>query len=524
IALILFFIPFLLTAPARAQKLHYENSESASKMFSNGNYKRAKELYREQYKKDLTNEKNKYYLAVCMVYTYERDDAIKMLEALAKKTGTDKEVWYHLAKAYHLENRYDKAIDLYKKYLNEGNEPTLKTEAERNIQMCQNAKILVKNPLNITYEKIDNMLNSAGDDYLPFIIPDESEMFFSTRREGTTGRIYDLENYYPADIYVSGYKYGKWKKAHSIGSPNSYGNEQSVGISENGNYLVFYVNNPQSKNNLQIAERGKKSFKKAEKIDNKDINLSSSLQLSGTLTNDGNYLIFSSDRPGGQGGQDLYACKKLPNGKWGNPTNLGSNINTPYDECYPTIEDEGSMLYFASKGHNSIGGFDLFKARIDLNAMEFEKPVNVGYPLNTPDDNLSISFSGSGKYAYVSAYRNDTEGGLDIYRVNFMDTDPQFTTIKGFVLDADSNTYNTPLSIEVFTKTGGDLYGIYEVNSKKGSYLMILPPNKYVMNVEVPGQGTFKKELNVQGRNKYKPEIERNIRVIFSPPANASDQ
>ncbi len=514
----------LVSSSAYAQKLHYENPEGAAKMFNLGNYKRAKELYREIYKKDLTNDKNKYYLAVCLVYTYEREDAIKMLESLTNKPVTPNEVWFHLAKVYHLENRYDKAINLYQKYISLSNNQEFKTKANRNIEMCKSAINLIKSPLNITYEKIDKQVNSKGDDYLPFIIPDESEIYFSTRREGTTGRIYDLENYYPADIYLSGYKYGKWKKPRSIGSPNSYGNEQTAGISENGNYLLFYVNNPKSKNNLQIAERGKRSYKRAIKIEDKRINQNSALQISATISNDGNYLLFSSDRDGGFGGQDLYISKKLPNGKWGNPKNLGKEINTAYDDCYPDLKENGNVLYFASKGHNSIGGFDIFKSKINLESLTFPTPINIGYPINTPDDNLNISFSGNGKYAYVSAYRKDSEGGLDIYRINFEDADPPYTTIKGYVLDTDSNTYDIPLKIEVFNKTGGELYGIYEVNKNKGSYIMILPPDKYELNIDIPSKGYFKKNFVVGDRNKYKPEITRNIVVTFEETEPGSAQ
>lgn len=509
-------IALLCSLSFKAQKLHYEISENASKMYELKNYKRAKELYRDLYKKDLTNKKNKYRFSVCLIYTHEREDGIKMLEAIAKKPGLPNDLNFHLARAYHLENRYDKAIKLYNKFIsNNPSNELLKNEAERNIEMCNNAKQLIKTPLNVDFENLTKSVNSKGDDYLPFTTPDESLLFFSTRREGTTGRIYDMEGYYTSDIYTAKYKYGKWSKARSVGSPNSYGNEQTAGISENGKFILYYVNNPKSKNNLQLGVKSRSSFKRPSKIPSKKINIGSSKQISATVSNEGDFLIFSSDRDGGYGGHDLYISKKLPDGKWGAPKNLGEKINTPYDELYPNLADNNTSLFFASKGHNSIGGFDIFSSIIDLTSQSFGNPTNIGYPINTPDDNFNISFNTNKKYGYVSTYRNDSEGGLDIYRVNFKDADPLYTTVKGFVVNADSTIFNTPLKIEVFNQKGGDLYGTYEVNQNKGSYIMILPPNRYEIRIEIPEEGYFTQKMVIGDRNKYKPEITKVIKVEF---------
>jgi tetratricopeptide (TPR) repeat protein len=501
-----------------AQKLNYEISDNANKMFELGNYQRAKELYRELYKKDLTNAKNKYRFGVCLVYTYDRVDAIKILEAIAKNTSTPSEVWYHLARAYHFINKYDKAISLYKKYItiNDAKEKLI-VDSKRNIEMCNNAKILIKKPLNINFENLGKRVNSKGKEYLPLITPTEDILMFTTRREGTTGRIYDLKGYYTSDIYLSKYKYGKWSKSRSIGAPNSYGNEQTAGISENGKYIIYYVNNPNSKNNLQISTKSRSSYKRSIEIKSKKINANPSKQVSATISNNENYLIFSSNRADGYGQQDLYICKKLPNGEWAEPENMGKTINTSFDECYPYLSNNGYTLYFASKGHNSIGGYDIFESHFDLSKKEWSTPINVGYPLNTPDDNLNICFSKNKKYAYVAAYRKDSQGDLDIYRVNFKNTSPSYTTIKGVVVDLDSNSFNLPLTIEVFNKKTEELYGIYEVNQINGNYLMILPPNKYELNVDVPGKGTFKKVFTVADRNKYKKEMNYNIVISFEP-------
>ncbi len=500
-----------------AQNLHYELPDNANKMFAVKNYLKAKELYRDLYKNNLKNIKYKYRLGVSLLYTYEWKNGIEILEQAAKKVDCPQEVWFHLARGYHLTNRYDLAIKYYKKYtLINGAKADLVTQCKRNIQTCLNAKELVKHPLNVSFENLGKRINSKGKEYLPEITPAEDFILFTTRREGTTGRIYDIAGYYTADIYLSKYKYGKWSKARSLGYPNSYGNEQTAGISENGKFAFFYVNNPKSKNNLQVSEKKKTSFRKATEIKEKFINDKGNKQIAATVSKDNQTLIFASDRANGYGATDLYICKKLPNKKWGLPTNMGQTINTKYDDCYPYLTDNGNTLYFASKGHKTMGGYDIFKTTYNKKTKTWSIPKNIGYPINTPDDNLSICFNSTKKYAYVAAYRKDSYGDLDIYRVNFESKDPPYSTIKGFVVDKDSAIIKTPLHIDVFSKTSGDLKGSYETNTQKGSYLMILPPDVYEIIIDDPNKGTFKKRLVVRGRKYFRKEITANIQVIFN--------
>ena len=129
-------------------------------------------------------------------------------------------------------------------------------------------------------------------------------------------------------------------------------------------------------------------------------------------------------------------------------------------------------------------------------------------------------FSKNKKYAYVATHRKDSYGDLDIYKVDFINTPPSYTVIKGYVLDADSSTINGPLSIEVFDKKTDELSGIVEVNPKNGKYIMALPPNTYEINIDIPEKGYFKQALVVSGRNKYKKERSHNITVTFGATEN----
>ena len=138
----------------------------------------------------------------------------------------------------------------------------------------------------------------------------------------------------------------------------------------------------------------------------------------GFITENGNQLIFASDRPGGFGGLDLYLSKKV-NGDWGPAYNLGPQINTPFNEDRPFLINNGKTLFFSSQGHRNMGGYDLFRSDLQSNNL-WSEPENLGYPINTPDDNVFFMPVENGKSGYCSIYRES--GGLgkeDIYKITF---------------------------------------------------------------------------------------------------------
>jgi Tol biopolymer transport system component len=138
----------------------------------------------------------------------------------------------------------------------------------------------------------------------------------------------------------------------------------------------------------------------------------------GYLSEDGNQLVFASDRPGGFGGLDLYLSKRL-DGDWGPAINLGPQVNTQFNEDRPFLINKGKTLFFSSQGHRNMGGYDLFRSELQQNNL-WSQPENLGYPLNTPDDNIFFMPTDNGKSGYISRYReSDGSGREDIYRITF---------------------------------------------------------------------------------------------------------
>ncbi|MGL4597747.1 MAG: hypothetical protein ACRCYO_09470, partial [Bacteroidia bacterium] len=227
----------------------------------------------------------------------------------------------------------------------------------------------------------------------------------------------------------------------------------------------------------------------------------------------GNTLYFASDRPGGFGGLDLYISKRLPTGKWSPATNLGAAINTAYDEDFPNLSPDGKILYFSSKGHSSMGGYDIFKAEIDIMTQAFSSVKNIGYPINTPEDNSNFRISSNGRYGYVAMRREDGLGDLDIYRVEFNDIEPSYAVVTGQISPktAGSKLNNSEIFMTVYNMKTNELVGNYIPNSNTGRYVIILAPGIYAITVEAPGFKTYQTELNILDKSSFKTEIEQEI-------------
>src|SRR5581483_9872139 len=162
-------------------------------------------------------------------------------------------------------------------------------------------------------------------------------------------------------------------------------------------------------------------------------------------------VYFSSSRAGGQGGKDLYRINLSDSGKWSQPINLGPAINTEYDEDSPFIHADDSTMFFSSKGHNTMGGYDVFVAKYDTGG-QWGKVQNLGYPVNTPDDDLNFNLSADGKRAYYSSIQKGGYGENDIYEVTFDTRLPvkKVAILVGYIHTPD----NSPLPTDIMVKTG----------------------------------------------------------------------
>lgn len=431
------------------------NPDEAKDNFSLGNYVGALDEYLLMLHKDAKNVLFNYRVGICYLNTnIDKSKAVHHLEYVTKQPKCEDVVWYELGRAYHYAYRFDDAIAAYNKYkeLVKGKSGIME-EVERSIEMSYNAKELVKFPLQITWENLGKDVNSEYPDYNPFIDEMEGYLVFSTKRKGTSGGFTGYDGHFTSDIFYSEEKLGKWSKVKNLGTKcNATGNDEVVSMSTDQNFLFIYTEDENFAGDILVAKKKSKSFDQKAILD-ANIN-TNNIEVGASIYLEGDILFFNSDKSGGLGGMDIYMARKLPTGQWAIPINLGPNINTKFDEEYPVITADGKTLYFASKGHSSMGGLDIFKSIWNDEKKEWGPAINLGYPINTPDDNMTISFTSTGRHAYVSSVREGGFGNLDIYRITFSEVEASHTALRGGIKTNIPIDYNEYKEFYYYQKNG----------------------------------------------------------------------
>jgi hypothetical protein len=491
-----------------------EEKLSAKEYLAEQDYNHALEEFIKQYKVQKDDPELNLNIGLC--YLNINDDkaqALPYLEYVYKKGGYKDELLFFMAQAYTYAYKFDDAIKFFSEYRTKINSKRY-PEIDHYIENCESAKTLMKSPVNVSFENLGKEINSKFPDYYPFVTEDQSTLYFTTRREGRSQKLRSWQGYFTSDIYFSKVVAGQWTKPKTIGPMiNTVEDEQCVYVSPSGRKMIVYMDNETATGDLYMTEMNGKSktFPKPVAFD-VPVN-SAELELEGSITEDGSMLIISSDRLEGLGGTDLYMFKKLPTGKWSEGIALGPNINTIYNESFPVYDEKTATLYFASEGHANMGGSDIFKSKFNEETQTFEKAVNMGYPINTPEENLEFTLAGNGRDGYISAVRKEGFGDLDIYKVIFHDVEAQVSVIKGIVSTSDSLKKELNAVISLLDAKTNEKIDSKNVIPQSGKYIFSANPGKYVLTVESPGYEPYKETLNVYDKSDYVFEIEKNIRL-----------
>lgn len=526
---ILFFLCFFTAFSLKAQTDPETSSKEAKDNFTFGNFKGALNDYLLLIKTDSTNVTYYFRIGVCFLNTnMDKTKALSYLLKASADAKCDNKVFYELGRAYMFSYKFDDAIKSFKKYkeITSGNESFV-ISTDRQIEMCKVAKELIQKPVNVTIENIGPEINSAYPDFKPYVPKDESFLAFSSKRAGNTGNLLDYDGDLTSDVYFSFPKYEKWVKAKNAGgSINTDLVEETCGISSDGSKLFIFSDSYLGYEDILVAEKKGKSYVKATSV-GKNIN-TNKIESSAAITPDKKYLIFASDRNAANGGMDLFISRRLPSGEWGIPENLGTDINTVYDEDYPYMAADGKTLYFCSQGHNSMGGFDIFKSTWNEKDNSWSEPENLGYPINTPDDDLSICMSATGRHGFISSLRPGGYGDLDIYKVIFNSVEPAYTVVNGTLLNKDSvNIFqqkeiadttkkvetakievksdsvnsvlkkNISIHISVTDIDTQKIFGNYSPNRTTGRFAIVLPPGNFSIIIEVEGFQKYSETVKV---------------------------
>ena len=397
--------------------------KEANTLIEENQYKVALPIWLKLQKASPANANLNYKVGIC--YMSSANDKLKSLEYFKRAiSNTTKnydpfspsekkaplDAYLYLAKIHHVNYDLEEASNYYKTFKKIATKKHfLYATADLGLKQCENAKIAVASPVKATIKNIGATINSPYSDYSPVISVDESSIYFTSRRvRKDSSNLYYIDfidgNHFE-DIYVSQKYDSTWSEPELL-NINTDGHEAVINISTDGQTLFLFRDDSGDGNIYSSTKRGE-SWSEPTKIGS-DVNMGSR-ELHAHITPSGNALYFVSDRDGGLGGNDIYVCKRLPNGEWAKAQNVGKNINTPYDEDGVFIHPDGKTMYFSSNGPNSIGDFDIFYSTID-EAGNWSTPVNMGYPVNSTDDDVFFVTSADGKRGYFSSFKEEGYG------------------------------------------------------------------------------------------------------------------
>ncbi len=533
---ILIFITVLFVQQSfiKAQELEKfnfkEGYEVAELFLEDLQYSNALKIYLELNSTAPENANILYKIGFCILNDYsgsEKNRAISYLESAVKNislnyVGDYKEVaapidaYFSLGKAYLIGYKLNKAnetFETFKTYINTEDKKSHKLleEVDRYIKMCSTVREVVNNPVSIKIENLGPNINTKYSEYAPVVScrDDKQILIFTSRRKGT-GNLIGRGGKYYEDIYSSEKNDGdaNWKSATNIGKKiNSKGHDAAVSLSFDGKQLFVYKDK-KGDGNIYECDFEEGRWSKPRKLNN-EIN-SKYWEAHASLSLDKTTLYFVSNRPGGFGGRDIYKATRMPDGEWGNVENLGATINTKYEEDSPFILADGITLYFASQGHKTMGGFDIFSSTIDEGF--WSEPENIGYPINTTEDDIFYFPIADEKYAYYSSTKNNGLGEQDIYYITIIKEKKQLITISGIVADSADNK---PIPIaKLIVRNADTKKNVKTINinkSNEGKFSVKLAAgNTYELTASAKGYNSNYEKVSIDAKERKK-EIKQDI-------------
>ncbi|MCK5774548.1 MAG: OmpA family protein [Bacteroidales bacterium] len=387
-------------------------------------------------------------------------------------------IYYMLATMEQKEGYYADALQDYKTYAKRlDSDPSLRRIIERNVDLCQFAVKQVQNPVPFAPQNIGPNVNSEFDEYINTISVDDQNIIITQKRSkksmNTGARVGPMTEDFRSSIRQST---GEWGRLTGLSGFNTDGNEGAMSISPDNRMRVYTACGRKEgfgSCDLYISHWRSGRWSRPR---NMGANVNTRWwETNSTISSDGNTIFFISNRKGGFGRSDIWKITKQKDGMWGDPVNLGKNINTIGMEMTPYIHPDGKTLYFASDGHIGMGGSDLYVSRMDEKG-EWSYPVNLGYPINTKENEMGIVLNAIGNMAYISADRDGGFGGFDVYNFElYSDVRPTAVTyMRGVVRDAKNKT---PLEAEfelVNLETGKQI-AQSKSDGQKGDFLLIIP-------------------------------------------------
>jgi len=509
---------------AFAQKNVIEKSEDQVKMFNAqqkfyaGDYSGALNIYKDVLAGKPNDANIIGHIAECYFSMNQIPEATENAE---KAKSIDEKAYENtsliLGKIYHMNGKLDEAAteyNFYKALVGEGKKAN-DSDINNYIAQVNTAKELMAKPADVKVQGMGANINSEFDDKTPSITADGKTLIFNSRRPGkSTALDKEGDNGYFEDIYVAHWDTtkGAWADAELLpGSINTEGHDACTSISPDGKQIYLFKNDIEGESrggDIYVSRLGTSGKWGGPKSMGKPIN-TTYYEDGACISPDGKTMYFTSERPGGFGHADIYVIKKLSRSEWDKPENIGADINTPEDEGGLFLAPDGKTLFFTSKGHNSMGGYDIFKT-VNENG-KWTTPVNLGYPINTVNNDMGFTLSVDAQTGYFSSNRKGGLGARDLYMADLsnypvmekdmkpkqVNTGPSMAILRGDVFNAtDGNAMEA--EIKVFDAEGKQV-GSTSSSAEGGEYFITLEANKtYQVKIDMKGYKPVDEKVEIK--------------------------
>ncbi|WP_232058464.1 OmpA family protein [Nibribacter ruber] len=416
----LFALALLFMATSAMAQSTRQLIRSGDKLFEQTNFRAALPFYERALEREPDNAKALYRAGISLI-AFDKEKASEYIyKAYSLKPRVEDDVLYWLGRVDLVNYEFDKAIQHAQEYQKTLGKRDIegKEQATLLVQHARNAKKEVASPRDVFVKNLGPTVNTPFSEHSPVISKDNNYLLFTSRGQNTTGGKEADDGEYFEDIFETR-RLGPdtWETPRSLsGVLNGTGHDASIQLIDNDSKLLLYRQDENG--DIFVSSREGGDWGKPAKL-NRNIN-SRDFESDAYVTADGQTIYFSTNRFSENGDLDIYYAKRDKNGEWGEPKNFGNGVNTGFDEDSPYFTPDGLTMYFSSRGHTTMGGYDIFTIKYDTVARRWSRPVNVGYPINTPDDDTYYRLSGDGSLAYLSSYRMGGYGEKDIYTINYI--------------------------------------------------------------------------------------------------------
>lgn len=494
--------------------------------FLKRNYWGALDLYRKAYKVDPENALINFRIGETQYALKHYDIAQEYLEKAHKlDPKVDPEIELRLAYAYHRLALLDQAKEYYRAYRNASS----KAKANRGnlsalIAQCDYAAELMAVPVKVEIKNLSKEINSRFDDYAPSVTADGKMLVFTSRRPSVSNAVDEQGDHkYFEDVYYSEWNEedSSWETAERFSeNVNSPTHDAVLSINGKGDEVFIYKNDAGHAGDI-FKSTFAGDWSAPQKLP-KPIN-TSYFESSVSVTGDGNTMYFISERPSGYGRGDIYMSQRVGEDSWSKPVNLGEKINTMGDEKFVFIHPNGSTLFFSSNGHLSMGSYDIFRSEYKNGS--WSSPVNLGYPINTVNEESTFSMTADNQKLLISAEYENGIGERDIYEIDISQTDILHSlnidsellsqirnvTVYGSITKENGDKPAAFMDIEIFDPKSQKL--VFSTRTdRRGNYELSLPRGEvYLMNIQM-GPGQIKKEkVNLKNISDVESEMNQDL-------------